>query len=312
MDNCYEKVVVVGAGCYGTAIAQCFGVRSKEVLLISDIPSIEESINNTRINKEAFPHAVLSDNISCTTDFYKSVDANIIFIAVPASAAELICRQIKEHCIQNPVVLCSKGLDVAGVRLMSDLAEEIIDNDIVVFSGPSFAHEVVRGLPFGVNIASKNRDISDEIVARLSNPNFTIKPIDDYIGLQIAGAFKNILAIGCGIFSGRKYGSNAIAKLIVDGVREMIDLTVAMGGKKDTFLELGGIGDTMLTCNSMQSRNVLFGEHISKGGSRHTWKGNLAEGAFSAKAVPLFEDKYQVPMKVFHWIHKTIYGPAPA
>ncbi|GHU11711.1 glycerol-3-phosphate dehydrogenase [NAD(P)+] [Alphaproteobacteria bacterium] len=302
----YEKVVVVGAGAYGTAIAQCFGIRSKEVLLISDSPSIEESINNTRINVEALPGAVLSDNISCTTDFSRSIDANIMFIAVPVSVVEVICHQIKWHRIQSPVVLCSKGLDVAGVRLMSDLVEEIIDNDVVVFSGPSFAHEVVRGLPFGVNIASKNRALSDEIVARLSNPNFTIKPIDDYIGLQIAGAFKNILAIGCGIYSGLKFGNNATAKLIVDGIQEMVALTVAMGGKKDTFLELGGIGDTILTCTSMQSRNVLFGEHLSQGGTLQNWNGSLAEGAVSAQAVPLFEEKYQISMNAFHWIYTNV------
>ncbi|MDR2681936.1 MAG: NAD(P)H-dependent glycerol-3-phosphate dehydrogenase [Holosporaceae bacterium] len=303
MNDYYKKIAIIGAGSYGTAIAQCFSVKSGEILLVSDSVSIEESIN-ARSNSVS---ACLNGNISCTTDFSRISDADIIFFAIPVSAVADVCDQLKGQYPEKPVVLCSKGLDIIHARLISDLVQELIPNDIAVFSGPSFAHEVIQGLPFGVNIASPRRVLAEDIAVHLSHANFVLKPLNDYIGLQIAGALKNILAVGCGIFSGLNLGNNAAAQLMVGGLQEMICLTIAMGGQKDTFLELGGVGDTILTCTSQQSRNVLFGEHLANGGCIDNWNGNLAEGAFSAKAIPAFERKFQLNLRIFHWIYDVIY-----
>ncbi|MDR2795004.1 MAG: NAD(P)H-dependent glycerol-3-phosphate dehydrogenase [Holosporaceae bacterium] len=306
-NSYYKKIAIIGAGSYGTAIAQCFSIRSAEILLISDLKSIEESINS----RSTSVTALLNDNISCSTDFSRIQDAEIIFIAVPASAVADVCHQLKALHIKNPVVLCSKGLDIASTRLISDLVQEIISNEVAVFSGPSFAHEVIQGLPFGVNVASQNLALAEDVAVRLRHDKFVLKPLHDYVGLQIAGAFKNILAVGCGIFSGLNLGNNAAAQLMVNGLQEMIDLAQAMGGKKDTFLELGGIGDIILTCTSRQSRNVSFGEHLANGGTIDNWHGSLAEGAFSAKATPAFEKKFRLDLRIFHWIYEVIYEKKP-
>jgi len=307
MDGCcYKKVGIVGAGAYGTAIAQCFSIRAEEILLVSDQKEISEEINNKHTNK-ALGNIKLHSNISCTIDFSQMTDQDIIFISTPVSAVTHVCSNIKKHNIKTPIVLCSKGVDAENARLMSDCVEEIIDNEIVIFSGPSFAHEIACGLPFGVNVAGKNKLLAEEISKSLSSEVYSIKPIDDYIGLQIAGAFKNILAVGCGIMRGLKLGNSAIAQFIVDGVKEMACLAEAMGGKKETFLELGGIGDTILTCTSVQSRNVLFGEYIANGGNINLWTGSLAEGAYSAKTIPLFSKKYNIPLKTFNDIYSSIY-----
>lgn len=303
---CYKKVGVIGAGCYGTAIAQCFSINSEEVLLLSDTKEITTEINEKHTNK-SLGNIRLNSRISCTNDFSSMNDCDIIFIAVPVGAVSIVCADIKRKNITAPVVLCSKGLDVENARLMSCCVEEIIENDIVIFSGPSFAHEIASGLPFGVNVASKNMSVANEISEFLSNKTCVIKPIDDYIGLQIAGAFKNILAIGCGIMRGLKLGNSAIAQFIVDGIGEMVDAASAMGGKKDTFLELGGIGDIILTCTSSQSRNVLFGEYIANGGTIGNWTGNLAEGAYAAKAIPSIAEKYNLSLKIFNDVYSSIY-----
>jgi glycerol-3-phosphate dehydrogenase (NAD(P)+) len=238
-------------------------------------------------------------------DFRELSDANLLFITVPAGAVDVICRQLKKYRLAAPVALCSKGLDVQKTRLLSELAEEIVGNDIVVFSGPSFAHEVIRHLPFGVNIAGKNFKLSKEITRRLSSPDSLLKPIDDPIGLQIAGVFKNVLAVGCGLLSGSGCGSNSVAKLIVDGLEEMTKLALLMGGKRKTFLELGGIGDVILTCTSDKSRNVAFGEHLARGGTVDNWSGDLAEGARSALAIPAFEKKYGANLRIFREIYEA-------
>jgi glycerol-3-phosphate dehydrogenase (NAD(P)+) len=302
-----KKVGIVGAGCYGTAIAQCFSKKANEILLVSNLKAIASPINKLSMNLGALPGVSLSSNIVCTDIFPQIRGCYVIFLALPVSAVSAVCRQIKEHEIKAPVVLCSKGFDVENGRLQSDLFEEILDNDYAIFSGPSFAHEIARGLPAGVNVASKNTELSKCISESLSSPMFKIEVIDDYIGLQVAGALKNVLAIGCGIFSGLKLGNSAIAKLIVDGLREMSELAVALGGKLETFSALGGVGDTILTCTSRQSRNVLFGEHLAAGGCLDDWNGALAEGAFTSKAIPLFERSHNLSMKIFSGIYWIIH-----
>jgi glycerol-3-phosphate dehydrogenase (NAD(P)+) len=281
-------------------------MKSRKASLISDSVDIANDINERHVSK-VLGDAPLNKNISCSTDYAQAKDCDILFIAVPVDSVVDVCFMIKENEITAPVVLCSKGVDVENARVMSCRVEEIIENDLAIFSGPSFAHEIVRGLPFGVNIASKESQLAVDIAKRLSYPPFVIKPISDYIGLQIAGAFKNILAIGCGIKRGLGLGNSAVAQFIVDGVREMMVLSSAMDGKNETFLELGGIGDIILTCTSEKSRNVMFGEHLVNGGTLNNWNGNLAEGAIAAKSIPLFEKKYNVNLKIFNEIYKSIY-----
>lgn len=304
--NSYEKIGFIGAGCYGTAIAQSLSCRAKSIAMITDIAEVKSDINDKHISK-VLGDAPLNSNISCDTNYDSIKDCELIFITVPVNAVITVCKLVKQNNITAPLILCSKGLDTENGRLISEMVDEIVDNELFVFSGPSFATEVIRGLPFGVNLAGKNVKLATEISSKLSSDTCTIKVISDYIGLQVAGAFKNILAIGCGIKREKKLGNNAISKYIVEGLHEMIELAVAMGGQKDTFSDLGGLGDTILTCMSEQSRNGRFGAYLANGGTLSDWQGALAEGTFAAKGVPVFERKYNVKLPIFNEIYCTIY-----
>ncbi|MDR0632502.1 MAG: NAD(P)H-dependent glycerol-3-phosphate dehydrogenase [Holosporaceae bacterium] len=307
-----KKIGIVGAGNYGTAIAQCFSEKAEEVFLISEEETTSTDINQSHANPQYLPGIRLNDNISCSSTFSQIQNCDIIFLAVPTSVVLSICRQIKDFGISVPIVLCSKGFDVENGRLQSDLFEEILNNDYAIFSGPSFANEIAQGLPAGVNIAGKNFELSRNISKSLSTTTFKIEAINDYIGLQVAGALKNVLAIGCGILSGLKLGDNATAQLITNGIKEMAELAAALGGEEKTFFELGGVGDVILTCSSKRSRNILFGEHLAAGGNLENWKGALAEGAFAVEAIPLFREKYDLILKIFSRIHQIIHGKKPA
>ncbi|MDR0968346.1 MAG: NAD(P)H-dependent glycerol-3-phosphate dehydrogenase [Holosporaceae bacterium] len=309
--SCFKKVGIIGPGNYGTALAQCFSARAEEVLTVGDIESVASDINNSRTNKKSLPGIRLNENISCSCDFSKLRDREIIFIVVPATAVPCVCEKIKKLETKAPLVLCSKGFDAENGRLQSDLVEEILENDYAILSGPSFANEIAQGLPAGVNVASANRELSKKIAEALSSDTFKIEAIDDYIGLQVAGALKNVLAIGCGILSGLKLGDSAVAKLIVCGLREVGDLIVALGGKRDALLELGGIGDMILTCAGKRSRNVAFGEWLAGGGNVDDWKGPLAEGAAAVRAIPTFERKCGVKLKILSEIYKIVYEKKP-
>jgi glycerol-3-phosphate dehydrogenase (NAD(P)+) len=303
----FDRIGIIGAGSYGTALAQCFSKKVKHVLLVSDTEIITSNINDLHMNLTVLSGVSLGMNVSCTNTFSHIENSDLLAIAVPMSAVLSVLNQIKEHRIRAPIILCSKGFDIGNGRLQSDLLETILDNDYAILSGPSFAIEIAQGLPAEVNIAGRNTKLSEKIAESLSSAMFKIETINDHIGLQVAGALKNVLAIGCGILSGLNLGNSAVAKLIVKGLHEMSELAVALGGKKETFLELGGIGDVILTCTSKQSRNVSFGEHLAHGGTTDNWNGRLVEGISTAKIIPIFEQSHGIKMKIFSRIHEVIH-----
>lgn len=306
----FRKIGIVGAGRYGTALAQCFSVSSDPVTLISISENLAHSINQLRMHYGALPGIKLNSSIACRTEFTALKDCDVIFIAVPVTAVESVCYQIKSLSSTIPVVSCSKGFDTKNNQLLGSLIKSILSNEIAIFSGPSFAREIAEGLHAGVNIASDNYDLACKLAADLTSGSFRVTPIQDAIGLQVAGAMKNILAVGCGIFSGLKMGDSAISQLIVNGTHEMIQLATALGGCEKTFMELGGIGDIILTCTSAQSRNVSFGKHIAQGGKLSNWEGDLTEGAFAMQAIPAFSQKNNLSLPIFNAIYNLVYKDA--
>ena len=303
-----REIGIIGAGSYGTAIAQCFSSNVEKIVMISDQTEVEASINGQHVNSAFCPYVVLNKNIVCSMNISALENCELIFLAVPSEAIKEVCENIHEQGITAPLVLCSKGVDIENGRLLGDMIQEIcLKNQFAVFSGPSFAVEIVKGMKAGVNIASTDKKTAEKIAKQLSSETFKIVPIDDPAGLQIGGAFKNMLAVGCGIYRGLGHGESTLAQFIVDGLKEMGNLAVRLGGKRETFLELGGIGDTILTCTSLQSRNVLFGKYIASGGMLKNWQGPLAEGARSIKAIPLIEKNYDIKLEIFRDIYNRVY-----
>lgn len=296
-----RKIGIIGGGCYGTALAECFSRVVEQVFVVEKNPEIINSINQNHENSVSLPNIALSKNIVYTNDETDLHNSEIIFLAVPANFIKSAC-----YCIKNsgiPVVLCSKGFDLEQKRLLSDSIEDLLSNKIFVLSGPSFAAEIAKNLPAKVNLAGKNFDECAEIASKLSSKNFQIEPIKDMIGLQIAGALKNVLAIGCGILHGKNLGQSAAARFMVEGIQEMIKIAESLGGQTDTFSKVGALGDIILTCSSLQSRNMSFGKFLADGGTLKTWNGALAEGIFAAKFIP----HLCCPSKIFQKIYQIIY-----
>ena len=303
-----DEIGIIGAGSYGTAIAQCFSSNLKKIIMISDLIEVSDSINRQHVNSRFCPYVMLNQNIECFVNINSLKKSELIFLAVPSEAIKEVCEEIVDKGLKAPLIICSKGVDIEKGRLLSQLVQEICkDNKVAVLSGPSFANEISKGMKAAVNIASDDKKLATKIAKSLSSVSFKLETVGDPIGLQIAGAFKNMLAVGCGIYRGLGYGESTVSMIMVDAIKEMSNLAVKMGGKRETFLEYGGIGDIILTCNSMQSRNVLFGKYIASGGMTKNWQGPLAEGARSVKAIPLFEKSYEIELSIFHDIFERVY-----
>lgn len=302
METDLKKVGIIGGGCYGTALSQCLSRVSDKVIVVEKNPQIIDVVNKKHENAVSLPNIPLSDNIFYTSDAANLKDAEIIFIVVPAAFIASACDLIKDFTA--PIVLCSKGFDSNNGRLLSELIKERLPNEIFVLAGPSFAAELAKNLPAEVNLAGDNLKKCAEIAKKLSSGNFKVEPITDLVGLQIAAALKNVLAIGCGILYGKNLGQNAAARFMIEGIQEMTRVALFLGGCAETFSKVGALGDIILTCTSLQSRNMSFGKFLAEGGSLDTWNGPLAEGVLASRFVANL--KYHT--KIFKRIYQVVYG----
>lgn len=292
---------VIGAGAWGTALAQSFASNGKDVTLWARDASLADDINLAHQNRKYLPGIQLHPNISATTDLVAICACDILLPVVPAQHLRSVLQIAAPHIkINKPLIICAKGVEMETGKLMSDIASDLIPMAMIgVLSGPNFAHEVARGLPAAATLASIYNTKIIPVRDELASHNFRLYATNDVIGTEIGGAVKNVIAIICGIIAGKNLGENTRAAVVTRGLHEMAKLAEAMGGKRETLMGLSGIGDLLLTCSSMQSRNFSLGHALGEGkslssilGSRH----GVTEGVPTAEAVVKLAKQYNVDM----------------
>lgn len=291
-------VSVIGAGAWGAALAMVAERSQKKVTLYTHTQQEYDMLHNQRETPK-LPGIKLPETIRITTDLALAAQANIILMVVPAQAMRSAVQALAKYL--NPdsyLILCSKGIELDTGLLMSEVVEEILPgHSISVFSGPTFAREVATGLPTIATLASREAHISRWLASSLSNDKMRIYTSTDTIGLQIAGALKNVIAIASGISTARELGENARAALITRGLAEMTRLGLALGAQEETFQGLAGIGDLLLSATSVQSRNFSLG--LAIGGNKENFEAiGLTEGAFTARAVLKLAQQVDVEMPI--------------
>lgn len=299
----FRTAGVIGAGAWGTALAQVAARAGLDVLLQAREPDVVESIRDRRVNEAFLPGIVLDDRISVTPDLSDLGACDIILAVPPAQHMRSTLTAFAAwHRPGKPVVLCSKGIERGSLKLMTDvLAETLPEAPAAVLSGPSFAGEVARGLPSAVTLACADEVLGEALMATLSAPGFRPYLASDLIGAEVGGAIKNVLAIACGMAEGRGLGRSAHAALITRGFAEMTRMGVALGGQAETVAGLCGLGDLVLTCSSPQSRNMSLGLALGQGQSVEqalAGKRSVAEGYESAPAVRELAAKMGVDMPI--------------
>jgi glycerol-3-phosphate dehydrogenase (NAD(P)+) len=286
----FQHVGVIGAGAWGTALAQVCARAGLTVTLQAREPEVVASIAASRENTMFLAGVKLEEAISASADMASLAACDLILAVPPAQHLRSALAALKPHLKAGvPVVLCSKGVEQGSLKLMSEVAAEVLpDTPIAVLSGPSFAGEVARGLPTAVTLACEDEALGKAIGEAIAIPAFRPYLAPDVIGAEAGGAVKNVLAIACGIVEGKGLGRSAHAALITRGFAELTRLAVALGGKAETVAGLCGLGDLVLTCSSPQSRNMSIGLALGGGQTLEqalAGKVSVAEGVASAPAV---------------------------
>jgi glycerol-3-phosphate dehydrogenase (NAD(P)+) len=302
------KIGVIGGGAFGTAMACVVRRSAHEVVLWAREPEVVADINARGENPHFLPGVRLPEGIRATSDLADATaGAGFLLLAPPAQHMRAIAARLRDCLARGtPVVSCSKGLEQGSLALMPEvLAEELPGARVAVLSGPSFAREIALDLPCGVALACASVALGRRLAQAIANPRFGVHPNADLAGTAIGGLMKNVVAIASGVLAGRKLGENARATLVTMGLAEAIRFGLAKGARRKTFDGLAGIGDMMLTANSMQSRNTSLGFALGEGKTLAevlAGRKQVFEGAFSAQAVVKLARRLEVAVPISHAI----------
>ncbi|MHC8516543.1 NAD(P)H-dependent glycerol-3-phosphate dehydrogenase [Sporosarcina sp. ITBMC105] len=311
-----EKITVLGAGSWGTAIAFVLAENGHDCLLWTRRTEQAVEINEQHTNAAYLPGISLPENLHSHADLAAAVaHAQTIVIAVPTKAIREVCRQI-EALSNEPklIVHVSKGIEPDSLKRISEVIEEEIDHlkrqAVVALSGPSHAEEVVLRHPTTITAASNDNAAAVRVQDLFMNQYFRVYTNDDLIGVELGAALKNIIALGAGISDGIGYGDNAKAALITRGLAEITRLGVKMGANPLTFSGLTGLGDLIVTCTSVHSRNWKAGNLLGKGQTLDevvSGMGMVIEGVRTTKAAYRLAEKYDVSMPLTQALYAVLF-----
>jgi glycerol-3-phosphate dehydrogenase (NAD(P)+) len=303
----FNRIAVVGAGAWGTALAGVAARAGREVVLCARSPAIAAEIAATRINPK-LPGMKLEANIQVTDDIGLAAAAELILIATPAQSLRAAVSALSPHLAgATPIVACAKGIERGTHKFMTEvIAEAAPGARPAILSGPSFAEDVARGLPTAVTLAAHDAELASALVQALGSATFRPYHTSDVRGVEIGGAAKNVLAIAAGIVAGKKFGASALAALTTRGFSELVRLGRACGARSETLAGLSGLGDLILTCSSPQSRNFALGLALGRGQPRPS--DQLAEGEFTAPVLMELAAAENVDMPVSNAVADILRG----
>ncbi|MEN5018395.1 NAD(P)H-dependent glycerol-3-phosphate dehydrogenase [Erwinia sp. Eh17-17] len=315
MDSPHASMSVIGAGSYGTALAITLARNGHDVVLWGHNPRHQAQLQADRCNTAFLPDVPFPDSLRLETDLAAALAASRdLLVVVPSHVFGDVLQQIKPHLrADSRLVWATKGLEKETGRLLQDVARDILGENIplAVISGPTFAKELAAGLPTAIALAATDTEFADDLQQLLHcGKSFRVYNNPDFIGVQLGGAVKNVIAIGAGMSDGIGFGANARTALITRGLAEMSRLGAALGADPTTFMGMAGLGDLVLTCTDNQSRNRRFGMMLGQGadvdGAQNAI-GQVVEGFRNTKEVKALAARYGVEMPITEQIYQVLY-----
>lgn len=307
------EIAIIGAGAWGTALAETLAARGHDVVLWAHEPEVADEINRHHRNERYLAGVPLAPAIRATHALSEIGAPDIVLLVVPAQHSRRLAKGLAAVLAsETPVVLCAKGFEQASGKLLGVVVrEELAHNPLAVLSGPSFAREVAAGLPVAVTLACEDTALGERLARTLAHRAFRVYWSDDMTGVQVGGATKNVLAIAAGIVAGRGLGRSAHAGLVARGFAELTALGRALGARPETLAGLSGLGDLVLTASSPMSRNYALGYALGEGESlaaimaaRHT----VAEGVYTAEAIMHMAGRFALELPISQAVHDIVSG----
>ncbi|CAB1256748.1 TPA: NAD(P)H-dependent glycerol-3-phosphate dehydrogenase [Vibrio cholerae] len=316
--NSYGKPVemtVIGAGSYGTSLAISLARNGANIVLWGHDAEHMARLDADRANHEFLPGIAFPDTLIVETDLQKAVQASRdLLVVVPSHVFGIVLKSLQPHLrADSRICWATKGLEPETGRLLQDVAHDVLGDSypLAVLSGPTFAKELAMGMPTAISVASPDaqfvRDLQEKIHC---SKTFRVYANSDFIGMQLGGAVKNVIAIGAGMSDGIGFGANARTALITRGLAEMSRLGAALGAQPETFMGMAGLGDLVLTCTDNQSRNRRFGLALGQGKDVDTAQtdiGQVVEGYRNTKEVWMLAKRMSVEMPIVEQIYQVLY-----
>ena len=313
-----EKIGIIGAGSWGIALAQLLSNNGHDITVWSIIKEEVEMLKEKHEHVDKLPGVILSDTITFTADLKEAVEGkSILVLAVPSPYTRSTAGMLKEVVKEGQIIVnVAKGIEESSLMTLSQIIEqEVPQAKVAVLSGPSHAEEVGRGIPTTIVVGSTDKKIAEYLQNTFMSDVFRVYISPDVLGIELGAALKNVVALAAGIADGLGYGDNTKAALITRGIAEIARLGTAMGGKFETFCGLSGIGDLIVTCASMHSRNRRAGILIGQGKTMDEAMAEVkmvVEGVYSAKAAMGLAKKYDVQIPIIEQVNLVLFENKPA
>lgn len=309
------KITILGSGGWGLALACTCDRLGHKVTVWSAFSDEIEAIKRTGELKAKLPGVQIPKTVALTTDISCVSGADIVLVGIPSPFVRSVCEQAKPYISSDSILLSTaKGLENGSLKRMSEIISEVFPNHrIVVMSGPSHAEELGRGIPTAVAVASYDREAAEFVQKAFSDNTLRLYVNSDVIGCEIGGAVKNVIALCCGVTDGLGLGDNTKAALITRGLSEITRLGVALGGSPKTFSGLAGLGDLVVTCTSIHSRNYRAGVLIGKGvdPEEAVRQVGTVEGYGCSKATLQLAKKFGINMPITEEINQILFESQP-
>lgn len=308
-----HNITFLGGGSFGTALAKLLSGKKYEITIWDRNEKVIEEINTNRTNSKYLKDIILDKNVKGVTDIDEAISsADYIILSVPSHAIREVCSKISSKVSKEQIIISiAKGIEEqTKMRLSEVIKEELPDNPVVVLSGPSHAEEIAVNIPTTLVATSENMHYANLVQDLFMTANLRVYTNDDIIGVEIGGAVKNIIALGSGICDGLGYGDNSKAALMTRGMSEIVRIGTILGGKRETFYGLTGMGDLIVTCTSMHSRNRRAGILIGKGvKSEEACKtvGMVVEGIIACEAFFELKEQLNVYMPITDTLYKVLF-----
>lgn len=308
------NITILGAGAYGLSLALRFNKNNNKIIIWSAVKDEIDVLTKTKMNERALPGVKMPNNFIYTTNVSKAIDgSNIVVLAVATKYLSSVCDTIKPYVKDKHIVIASKGIEQQTYLFASNIVKtKLKTKKLCTISGPSFAKDMAKDELVGLSLATTNNKTKEVVIRALSSNTLKIRPTNDFLGVELCGTMKNVIALTAGMLDGMKVSESTKAMFLTESINDVRKLIKKLGGNEKTIMSYAGFGDILLTCTSESSRNYSFGKLLGSGSSKRKLdeylKNNTVEGVYTLESIYGLIKSKRVKMPFIDLIYDVVFG----